>query len=198
LRERASSYIAGLKVNKYLLPAFGKTKVINFRTAQLETYIKQRQKEASTATINREISLLRRGFNLGFQADPPMVTRVPHFPRLEEHNVRTGYVKPPQYKKLLIELPDELRLLFVFGYHVGVRKGALLRIRWEQVDLDAGFVYMEKKRSGKHVGRVLPIYSNMARSSRCNRTTANTCSHVDPNPSKTSEAPGKRLASVLA
>ncbi|HSU61815.1 MAG TPA: site-specific integrase [Bryobacteraceae bacterium] len=106
--------------------------------------------------------MLRRAFKLGFQADPPMVVRIPHFPELEEHNIRTGYLKPQQYRKLLTELPEELRLLFVFGYHVGVRKGALLLIKWEQVDTEAGFVYMEKKRSGKHVGRVLPIYGDMA------------------------------------
>jgi len=44
-------------------------------------------------------------------------------------------LKPELYQKLLFELPEVLRLLFVIAYHVGLRKGALLRIKWTQVDL---------------------------------------------------------------
>jgi integrase len=33
----------------------------------------------------------------------------------------------------LAELPDELKLLLVLGYHYGIRKGELLTYRWDYV-----------------------------------------------------------------
>jgi hypothetical protein len=71
---------------------------------------------------------LRRAFQLGYDHDPPLVARIPHFPKLTENEPRKGFLKPEIYQKLLFELPAELRLLFVIAYHVGLRKGALLRI----------------------------------------------------------------------
>jgi hypothetical protein len=61
------------------------------------------------------LALLHRAFQLGYQTDPPLVARVPHFPKLAEDNVRTGFLKRPEYDKLLKALPLELRLLVVFG-----------------------------------------------------------------------------------
>ena len=77
---------------------------------------------------------LLRAFQLGYQQDPPLVARVPHFPRLTEDEPRQGFLRPEIYRKFLFELPDSLRLLFVIAYHVGLRRGALLRIKWSQVD----------------------------------------------------------------
>jgi len=162
LNTRATAYIIALKIKKYLLPALGDTKVVKFRTVQLEAYIKQRQRdEAKPATINRELAILHRAFQLGSQADPPMVARVPHVPKLAEENVRTGFLKRPQYERLLRVLPVALRLLFVFGYYLGMRKSALLKLKWEQVDVKAGLIYLQRKRSEKHIPQAVPIYGDM-------------------------------------
>lgn len=162
LKQRASCYIANLKINRYLLPAFGEIKAVRFRTADVESYIKRRQRDgARPATINRELALLHRAFQLGYQSDPPLVARVPHFPKLAEDNARTGFLKRPEYEKLLKAMPLELRLLFVFGYHLGMRKSALLRLKWSQVDFDSGLIYLERKRSAKHVPQAVPIYGDM-------------------------------------
>ena len=39
--------------------------------------------------------------------------------------------------------------LFVIAYHVGLRRGGLLRIKWSQVDLDASCIWMEAKRANR-------------------------------------------------
>jgi hypothetical protein len=61
-------------------------------------------------------------------------------------------------------LPEELRLLFVVAYHVGLRKGALLRIKWSQVDMAASCIWMEGKRPNRKPEPVaVPIYGDMAK-----------------------------------
>jgi integrase len=58
-------------------------------------------------------------------------------------------------------LPVELHLLFVFGYYLGMRKAALLKLKWEQVDVKAGLIYLQRKRSEKHIPQAVPIYGGM-------------------------------------
>ncbi|HTU46626.1 MAG TPA: site-specific integrase, partial [Bryobacteraceae bacterium] len=73
-------------------------------------------------------------------------------------------MKAEVYQKLLFELPEELRLLFVIAYHVGLRKGALLRIRWSQVDLPGNTIRMEGRKSNRKPEPVaVPIYGDMAK-----------------------------------
>ena len=53
-------------------------------------------------------------------------------------------MKPESYQKLLFKLPKDLRLLFVVAYHVGLRKGAPLRIKWSQVGLKGETIWIMK------------------------------------------------------
>jgi integrase len=116
------------------------------------------------STVNRELGLLRRAFQLGYQHDPPLVSRVPHFPKLPEGEPRKGFLRPEMYQKLLLELPDHLRLLFVIAYHVGLRRGALLRIKWSQVDREQSCIWMEGKKANRKPEPVaVPIYGDMAK-----------------------------------
>ena len=78
-----------------------------FTAAEVRRYVVQRRAEsASDATINRELAIIRRGFTLARQSDPPLVHRAPYIPQLEEDNVRQGFLEPEQYERLLTELPD--------------------------------------------------------------------------------------------
>ena len=164
LRGVASQYIATLKVKSILLPALGDVKASMLTSSRVKEYMKERLRKVQSSTVNRELSLLRRAFQVGFNSDPPLVSRVPHFPKLTENDARKGYLKPEHYKKLLSELPEDLRLLFVVAYHVGLRKGALLRIKWTQVDIPAKTIWMEGKKTNRKPEPIaVPIYGDMAK-----------------------------------
>lgn len=125
--------------------------------------IQRRQQKASDATINRELALVRRGFNLAMQLDPPIVARVPKITLLREDNARQGFLEPEEYERLLTELPDRLKALFVVAYHAGARKGELRKIRREQVDFDAMVIRLAASQTKSKKARVLPIYGDMER-----------------------------------
>lgn len=73
---------------------------------------------------------------MGAREDPPLVSRQPGIAKLEEDNIRQGFLEQHEYEKLIEQLPARLKALFVCGYHTGARKNELRRLRWEQVDLD--------------------------------------------------------------
>jgi integrase len=103
-----------------------------------------------------------RAFILGAQEDPPLVHRQPAIPKLEQDNVRQGFLEQEQYERLLEELPANLKALFVCGYHTGARKNELRRLRWEEVDLDGGLIRLEAGQTKTKRPRALPIYGDAA------------------------------------
>jgi len=118
----------GWRYKAHIEPVLGSLPASRFGSAQVRQYVAQRRSAgASDATINRELAIVRRGFRLGAQEDPPLVQRQPAISMLEEDNVRQGFLEQDQYERLLEELPANLKALFVCGYHTGARKNELRR-----------------------------------------------------------------------
>jgi len=91
------------------------------------------------------------------------VPQVPVIHKLPEDNVRQGFLEPDQYERLLVELPANLKALFVCGYHTGARKNELRRMRWDQVDFDARLIRLSAGQTKNKQPRTLPIYGDMRR-----------------------------------
>jgi integrase len=126
---------AELVVRCHLRPFFGGLKVSNVTTGATARHIARRQAEgAKNATINREIVLLRRAFNLAYRSTPPKVSRAPYFPKLEENDVHKGFFEHADYLSLRDALPDELRPVLMFANFTGCRKEEILGLRWDQVN----------------------------------------------------------------
>lgn len=137
---------------------------VRFNAAEVRRYVAARRTAgAEDSTINRELAIIRRGFTLAKQADPPLVHRGPYIPKLEEDNVRQGFLEPEQYEKVLGTLPQRLKALFVCAYHVGTRKGELRKIQWSQIDFDAGLIHLTARQTKGKAARSLPIYGDMER-----------------------------------
>lgn len=162
LHGRRSIYEVRTRLEAHLLPALGSRRVATVTSHDLLAYIARRRAAGvSNATVNRELALLRLGLNLGRRADPPLVVRSLTVPKLPEGNVRQGFLEQGRYVRLRDELPEHLRGLYSVAYHVGCRRGELLDIRCDQVDLGAGIVRLDETQTKGKVARVLPIYGEM-------------------------------------
>ena len=79
----------------------------------------------------------------------------------ESYNVREGFLSREQYEALLAELPPHLQTLLVLGYHLGMRRGELLKLKWSQIDWDANSIRLEKKQTKSKQSRVAPLYGEL-------------------------------------
>ncbi len=167
------------KVRVNLRPYFGGMKAAAIGTDQIRKYIAHRQQPetriygdgekkrkreygpATNATINRELALLRRAFNLGRMATPPKVGVVPFIPMLAENNVRKGFFEYEAFLALRLALPEEIRPVITFAYYTGCRKGEILGLRWAQVDLAERVVRLEPGETKNGEARTIPLVADL-------------------------------------
>lgn len=164
-KSRGLSSISQLKdrIRKHLTPAFGDMKVISLRKSDVDRFKSRASKKLSVATINRCLAILRRSLQLGAEHDPPLVIRaIPGwFKAEEEDNARSGIVSEETYRAVMPHMAPHVRTAWCIGYHVGMRSGEILSLRWEQVDLKAGLIRLERKQTKGRKARSAPIYGDM-------------------------------------
>ena len=144
----------------HLEAAFGGWRVVDIREAELERYKTRRRKAgAARATVNRELSTLRRAFNLAERVS--LVARVPTFDLYPERNTRKGFLNPAEFDKLRAALPPRLRPLVDFAYIGGWRSGELLSRDWSHVDFEGGWIRLEPGETKSGEGRQFPLIPDL-------------------------------------
>jgi len=173
------------RIDLHLKPFFGNRKMASITTADIREYIDARQKETtvlrkaftftardgtprhgpeqrrtitgvSNAEINRELTALKRMFNLAIQAGT--LIQKPHIPFLKEHNVRVGFFEREQFLGVLAHLPEPVRPAATFAYLTGWRiDSEVLPLEWRQVDFGAGEVRLDPGKTKNGEGRTFPM-----------------------------------------
>jgi integrase len=110
---------------------------------------------AANATINRELSALKRMLNLGARQTPPKVDRVPYIAMLKENNVKKGFFEHADFLALRNHLPDHLKGFVTFCYKVGWRESEVTGLTWSQVDRHQGIVRLEVGDTKNNEGRTV-------------------------------------------
>ncbi len=151
---------------------FGDCRVQEITTSRTGAYVIFRKASTTrlggppaNATINYELSLLKRMFSLAHKADPPKCNRIPHIPKLDVDNARTGFLDDEQYRNLRANLPDYLKPVLAAGYYTGRRLKELLTLKWSQVDLEDGVIVLypqdTKNREGARIPMTKELWSEL-------------------------------------
>lgn len=140
----------------YLIDEFGGMRAPEVNTPSVKRYIEKRLADKkANATINRELAVLKKGFNLAMRCTPPKVAYVPYIPMLKEDNVRKGFIEYEDYLALRNALPEHLKPVLTFAYFSGWRKSEILTLKWNQVNIHNGIVRLEPGETKNSDGRNL-------------------------------------------
>jgi integrase len=131
LHGRATLDDARTRWKLHLAPVFGHRRASVIDEDEVRDYMLARKSEgAKSATVNREVALLKRAFRLGkLRLDVG---------KLKEDNVRTGFITEAQAELLAAECAKVglwMRALFAVLFEFGFRVGEALALRVSQIDL---------------------------------------------------------------
>lgn len=133
---------------------FPDVRVSQIDAGRIEQYVRQRQEDgAAPATINRELSALRRGFRLAQAAG--RVSSRPEISLLPEGGRREVFFEPDEFRSLLDHLPRYLKPVIQTAYVTGWRiNSEILTLQKRHVDLESGYLRLD---STKPESRAFPL-----------------------------------------
>lgn len=149
----------------HLRMAFGNCRAIDVNGVKIEHYKQARLAEKTTrgsrpiqpATINRELSMLRKAFRLAIRQR--RIAVAPTIDLLAENNVRQGFVEPVAFDRIVAALPEHLRDFMRFAYTTGWRRGEISGLQWSAVDRQAGTIFLGSSKNGEP--RILPLVGDL-------------------------------------
>lgn len=152
--NQKKSLVRAERSANHLYRFFGEDRVPMITSPRIAEYVEMRSAEgAMNATINRELSALKRMLNLGANQTPPLVERVPNIPMLKENNARKGFFEHEDFLALRGALPQHLRGFVTFAYKTGWRLSEITGLKWSQVDRTRGIVRLEVGETKNEEGR---------------------------------------------
>jgi integrase len=146
---------------KKLLEFFGNKKLREINPILIEKYRSERKREPkkngkplANASINRETSILRKMFNIALDNDwtnenPCLARRVKP---LREDTKRERFLTPEEEKALMdfcIKDQAYMKAILICALHTGMRRGEILNLKWNYMDLKKGYLTVTKTKSGK-------------------------------------------------
>ena len=155
--------LASSKTVEYQLAALSAgigrdTLAIRITSAMLITYrAKRRGHGLSEASINREMEILRAALNHARDVHKQAVPILPWLKlRGKEPPGRTRFLSFNEFDRLREAATPSLRPILDCAVTTGLRKGNILTLDWERVELDQKIIRAIVKGNKEHVVRIVP------------------------------------------
>ena len=131
---------------------FGDKNIHEITGWEIEKWKLSRKKEVSQSTVNRELAQLKS-----------MLSKAVEWKKLKENPAkgvklfkgvtkRLRYLLPEEVQRLLANCQDYLKPIVTVAVNTGMRRGEILGLKWNQVDLDMGTITLtDTKNSEKRI-----------------------------------------------
>lgn len=173
--ERQRSF----KSKKYLIDqlteAFGQIPLRRFNPMLLEQYQTERLQQGNKrfqeekkrlpkgnkpATVNRLLATVKHMFTKAVEwemVEEAALKRIRKVKFLEENNRRLRYLSKEECQGLIKACDSHLRPIVITALNTGMRKGEILSLTWDRVDLKQGFILLGEDDTKNGERREIPI-----------------------------------------
>ncbi len=154
-KENKKSWDRDACALRVLLPFFGSKTLSEITPFLVEKYKIVRKKTVSERTINIELSLLRRMFNLAtswdkFDSNP--INKVKFY---KEELSKERILSEKEESSLLNSNPEHIKPILLTALNTGMRYGEIINLKWKDIDFESSYIHITKSKSGKD--RKIPI-----------------------------------------
>lgn len=156
--KRPRSHERDILSTKHLLGVFAERRLSQITSADVEDYKSRRMEEGGGTGINRELACLRHLYTMAVKWEVVKENPVSGVRLLPEPKFNPWIASPEEEASLYREAarqkyPPELTPLILVALHTGLRRGELLSLTWDRVDLRQGELRVE----GKTGERAVPL-----------------------------------------
>jgi integrase len=124
----------------------------------LSDYIRRRKAAgAHIATINRELAVLRRAYNLGIESGE--VSTKPPIKMLPGEEAQTGFFTEEGFRSCLRHANALLHDVLICLYYTGWRVDSILHLEWTNVDFHRGIVGLRLNQTKNKTATAFPLAS---------------------------------------
>jgi integrase len=169
-RENKRSWDRDERSIKALAEVFSGKRLTEIPPAAIERYkagrlasISRHGRHPRPATVNRELACLKHMFNVArrglieLKGGIPGENPVSAVTFLDEQNVRDRVLTPDDFQRMVNVSPDYLKPVLRCAYDTGMRRGEILGLTWDRIDLKAGFMRLREMDTKTGEGRSIPI-----------------------------------------
>ncbi len=126
---------------KHLLAFFKGKNISQINLWQVEKYKSERKdKGMKPETINKELGILRRMFNLGVQWKIISLNPITGIKLLKAPKTNPRVLKDWEFEKLYEAASSHFRPILLCAYMTGMRSGEIANLKWENVDLEDEYI----------------------------------------------------------
>lgn len=113
------------------------------------------------ATLHRYLNLIQHIFQIAVDEWKKIETnpclKIPKSARPKDGLPRDRRLRGDEYEKMMEQLPDEPKLYFIIAIETSMRRGEILQIKWENIDLINNQLLIKAITSKVEKSRTIPI-----------------------------------------
>lgn len=150
---------------KHLLNFFGNVCVKDITPRKIELYMETRLNQVKgtgttlkPATVNREIACLKHLFNRAIRDEKIEFNAAAKVRLRPENNVRDRVISHDEFQRLFNCSPEYMKPVLLTAYYTGMRRGEILNLKWDRVDLKMGFIRLRSEDTKTNEGRSIPLH----------------------------------------
>ena len=144
---------------KALLPFFGDIPVIRLNRNMAKEFRawRKEQKNVTDATINRALSVLRHILYWAVDESLLQANPLARLPMVRERRLKRPVMTIAEEDLVLAALPQYLRRIVTAALDTGMRRGEVLKQRWEDVDLSHKLLLVSHSKTAGGEAREIPL-----------------------------------------
>jgi len=154
---------------------FGHHLLSTIKPTDLESYQVRRRKEGyADSYIDQQIGRARTAVEKAFGDELIDGEAVRTFDRVKKlvkrnqltkkaSNARERILTQDEYQTLMLFLPEHIKLAFAMALYTGMRKGEILNLTWDKVDLEARLIELKAADTKDNEARTIPIGEELYR-----------------------------------
>ncbi len=148
-KGRMRSFVNYQRYGRYWADALPGKALRQIIPGDIERYVARRTREGmAPASVNRELTFLRRLFNVAIAdglVDSNPVRAVKFF---KENNQRVRFLSDDEETRLQASVGEEQWPLVAVAIHTGLRQSEEFHLRWEHVDFATGILTVPRSKHG--------------------------------------------------